>query len=309
MTETFSSAQSTAAAAEVATGPGAALLKARRDQSLSLGDVSRQLKLSVRQVEAIERDDFSGLKNAVFIHGFIRNYAKLLHLDPDPLIQAADLKLAPPALPVPDQREPDDLPLVRVKVRKNWAWSAVAVLVIAILALSAYIGRGRHSEPVSNISSASPASVAAEKMSGPDVKAAANVEPVQAPPEPEPEPKPKPAVPPKVAVKAESKPKLVAKTETQPAADAVAPVAAGAAAARVTVRMIFDEQSWVEIKDGTGKSIFGQLNAAGSRRSVSGEPPLSIVVGHAAGVRMFRDDRALDLAPHTQVDVARLTLN
>ncbi len=303
MTETFSSAQSTAAAAEVATGPGAALLKARRDQSLSLGDVSRQLKLSVRQVEAIERDDFSGLKNAVFIHGFIRNYAKLLHLDPDPLIQAADLKLAPPALPAPDQREPDDLPLVRVKFRKSWAWSAVAVFVIGVLALSAYIGRGRHSEPVSTDSSASPASVAAEKMSSPDVQSAANVEPVQAPPEP------KPDVPPKVAVKAESKPKLVAKTESQPAADAVAPAASGAAAVRVTVRMIFDEESWVEIKDGTGKSIFGQLNAAGSRRSVSGEPPLSIVVGHAAGVRMFRDDRALDLAPHTQVDVARLTLN
>ncbi len=302
MTETFSSAQSTAAAAEVATGPGAALLKARRDQSLSLGDVSRQLKLSVRQVEAIERDDFSGLKNAVFIHGFIRNYAKLLHLDPDPLIQAADLRLAPPALPAPDQREPDDLPLVRVKFRKSWAWSAVAVLVIGALALSAYIGRGRHSEPLPNDSSASPASVAAENISGPDVQSAADVEPVQAPPEP------KPDVPPKVAVKAESKPKLVAKTESQPAADAVAPAATGAAAARVTVRMIFDEESWVEIKDGTGKSIFGQLNAAGSRRSVSGEPPLSIVVGHAAGVRMFRDDRALDLAPHTQVDVARLTL-
>ena len=303
MTETFSSAQSTAAAAEVATGPGAALLKARRDQSLSLGDVSRQLKLSVRQVEAIERDDFSGLKNAVFIHGFIRNYAKLLHLDPDPLIQAADLKLAPPALPAPDQREPDDLPLVRVKFRKSWALSAVTVFVIGALALSAYIGRGPHSEPVGNDSSATPASVAAEKMSGPDVQSAADVEPVQVPPEP------KPDVPPKVAVKAESKPKLVAKTESQPAADAVAPSASGAAAARVTVRMIFDEESWVEIKDGTGRSIFGQLNAAGSRRSVSGEPPLSIVVGHAAGVRMFRDDRALDLAPHTQVDVSRLTLN
>lgn len=305
MTETLASAQSTSAIVEAATGPGAALLKARRDQSLSLGDVSRQLKLSVRQVEAIERDDFSGLKNAVFIHGFIRNYAKLLHLDPDPLIQAADLKLAPPAQPAPDQREPDDLPLARVKIGKSWAWSAVAVLGIGVLALSAYLGRGRHSESVSTASSAAPASAAAEKMPGTDVQSAANVEPVQAP-------EPKPDVPPKVAVKAESKPKLVAKTESQPAADAVAPTApaaTGAAAARVTVRMIFDQESWVEIKDGTGNSIFGQLNAAGSRRSVSGEPPLSIVVGHAAGVRMFRDDRAINLAPHTLVDVARLTLN
>ena len=67
--------------------PGAALLKERRRQGLSLGDISRQLKLSVRQVEALERDDYSAYKGPVFIHGFIRNYAKLLGLDPEPLIR------------------------------------------------------------------------------------------------------------------------------------------------------------------------------------------------------------------------------
>ncbi len=299
MTESSASAQSTPPTVEAATGPGAALLKARRDQSLSLGDVSRQLKLSVRQVEAIERDDFSGLKNPVFIHGFIRNYAKLLHLDPDPLIQAADLKLAPPTQPAPDLREAEGLPLVRVKIRKSWFWSAVAVLLMAGLALSAYLGRGRHPDSVSGASSAAPDTAAVDKMLATDIQSPSNVEPVQ-------EPKPKADALQKVAVKAESKPKLVAKTESQPATDPVVP---GAAGGRVTVRMIFDQESWVEIKDGTGKSIFGQLNAAGSRRSVSGEPPLSVVVGHAAGVRLFRDDRTIDLAPHTLVDVARLTLD
>ncbi|HYN27305.1 MAG TPA: helix-turn-helix transcriptional regulator, partial [Burkholderiales bacterium] len=77
---------------------GAALLAERRRQGLSLGDVSRQLKLSVRQVEALERDDYSGFSGAVFVHGFIRNYAKLLNLGPDPLIRAADQILNPPAL-------------------------------------------------------------------------------------------------------------------------------------------------------------------------------------------------------------------
>jgi cytoskeleton protein RodZ len=78
--------------------------------------------------------------------------------------------------------------------------------------------------------------------------------------------------------------------------------------ARVTVRMIFEQASWVEIKDRNGNAVFGQLNPAGSRRSASGEPPLSIVVGNAAGVRLFRGEKAIDLAPHTRVDVARLTL-
>ncbi|MEO8164520.1 MAG: DUF4115 domain-containing protein, partial [Betaproteobacteria bacterium] len=58
----------------------------------------------------------------------------------------------------------------------------------------------------------------------------------------------------------------------------------------------------------SGNTIFGQLNAAGSRRSVSGEPPLSVVVGNAAGVQLFRGDKGIDLSPYTRVDVARLTL-
>jgi cytoskeleton protein RodZ len=72
--------------------------------------------------------------------------------------------------------------------------------------------------------------------------------------------------------------------------------------------MVFEQDSWVEIKDRNGNTIFGQLNPAGSRRSASGEPPLSVVVGNAAGVRLFQGDKSIDLAPHTRVDVARLTL-
>ena len=41
--------------------PGAQLLAERRAQGLSLGDVARQLKLSVRQVEALERDEYAAL--------------------------------------------------------------------------------------------------------------------------------------------------------------------------------------------------------------------------------------------------------
>ena len=77
---------------------------------------------------------------------------------------------------------------------------------------------------------------------------------------------------------------------------------------RATLRMVFDQESWVEIKDRNGNTIFGQLNPAGSRRSVSGEPPFDVVVGNAAGVRLTYKDENVDLSAHTQVDVARLTL-
>jgi len=35
---------------------------------------------------------------------------------------------------------------------------------------------------------------------------------------------------------------------------------------------------------------------------------LSLVVGNAAGVRLLYNEQPVDLAPHTKIDVARLTL-
>jgi len=64
-------------------GPGARLSTARVAQGLSLGDVARQLKLSVRQVEALERDDYDAFPSHVFVRGFLRNYTKLLRIDLD----------------------------------------------------------------------------------------------------------------------------------------------------------------------------------------------------------------------------------
>ncbi|MGH8632043.1 MAG: DUF4115 domain-containing protein, partial [Burkholderiales bacterium] len=108
--------------------------------------------------------------------------------------------------------------------------------------------------------------------------------------------------------------KLSAAAPQRPVVEEPAPAEETQAAAgepiRVgVVRMIFEQESWVEIKDRAGNTIFGQLNPAGSRRRASGETPLSIVIGNAAGVRLTYNDEEVDLAPHTRVDVARLTLD
>ena len=98
-----------------------------------------------------------------------------------------------------------------------------------------------------------------------------------------------------------------------PAQPAAAPVVAAPAVIErgpndQTVRMMFTRESWVEVRDGRGRVVFSQLNAAGTSQAVSAAPPLRLVVGNASGVRLLHNDRLIDLAPHTQVDVARLTL-
>jgi cytoskeleton protein RodZ len=100
------------------------------------------------------------------------------------------------------------------------------------------------------------------------------------------------------------------------AAPAPAPPAAGTQQPRERiphpddreVRFVFNDESWVEVRDRNDQTIFAQLNRAGTTRRVIGLPPLHVVVGNSQGVRMTYDGRDIDLARHTKIDVARLTL-
>ena len=73
---------------------GGALKQAREDQQLTLDNVANQLRLSIRQVEALEADNFSELPEVTIIKGFIRNYAKLLKIPAEPLV-AAFIQIVP----------------------------------------------------------------------------------------------------------------------------------------------------------------------------------------------------------------------
>ena len=44
--------------------------------------------------------------------------------------------------------------------------------------------------------------------------------------------------------------------------------------------------SWAEVTDGSGRRLFEGLNAPDSARTVSGTPPLRVVIGNAPGVRV-----------------------
>ena len=303
-------------------GSGAALLAERRRQNLSLGDVSRQLKLSVRQVEALERDDFSGYQGPVFVHGFIRNYAKLLALDPVPLIRAADRLLNPAPVQVEAGPVPARVSDAPRGGKSMWPFVAGTVVVVLVAGLM-FMNRGGNEpeEPqVPKLSAGEQLAAvpATNEKRQPDARPADKRiagKPVVDKPVAE-----KPVTEKSSAEKPAPKKQVEERGAAEKRVEASAPASqenlprpitrseAMETGPRMRIRMIFDQDSWVEIKDRSGNTVFGQLNAAGTRRSASGEPPLSIVVGNAAGVRLFKGDKSIDLAPHTRVDVARLTI-
>lgn len=73
---------------------GELLLAARTAKKLSQEDVSNSLRFSVKQINALENNAFDLLPEAVITRGFIRNYARLLEIDAEPLLASYRVSVA-----------------------------------------------------------------------------------------------------------------------------------------------------------------------------------------------------------------------
>jgi cytoskeleton protein RodZ len=74
---------------------GETLRRERLRKALSLEQISRETKVSVRLLEAIERDQFELLPGGVFAKNFVRQYARFLGLDGEELAAEVDKAVNP----------------------------------------------------------------------------------------------------------------------------------------------------------------------------------------------------------------------
>jgi len=73
------------------------------------------------------------------------------------------------------------------------------------------------------------------------------------------------------------------------------------------LRFLFSDDCWVEIEDGQGDSIYGDLNRAGDELVVRGIAPFEVLFGKAPAVTLEYNGEPIDLGPHTtSVDTAKL---
>lgn len=70
--------------------PGAALKQERNRKGLSLAEMAQSLKITERYVQALEENAFDDLPQLAFVRGYIRNYARLLEMDAEAVIQGFD---------------------------------------------------------------------------------------------------------------------------------------------------------------------------------------------------------------------------
>lgn len=275
---------------------GQLLREAREAQGLAVEAAAARLRLMHRQVEAMEADDFETLGRPVFARGFVRNYARLLGLDPESLLSRME---GPPTEPVTVRRAEPPLP-------RSWLSSPWLILLLFGLLLAVAVPVGLYWWLNSGEDELLSQMPTAEK-----------VEPV-----PLALPAPTPAVPAAepVVAPAPAEASAEAQPEVPASAPAPAPVATpvqdeSAAPAAPTdgavggvLNFEFAGDAWVEIRDGGGRMLHRQLNPAGSRIEVRGQPPFRVLVGNASQARMTYNGRPIDLKPFIDVTVARFTL-
>ncbi|MFA6971767.1 MAG: RodZ domain-containing protein [Gallionella sp.] len=274
-----------AAASDDATRPSVgALLRAGRERlGLSIEDVVTKIKLAPRQIVALEADDFQALPETTFLRGFVRSYAKLLQLEVQPLLDALP---GAKVTPLPAEQIHVDAPFPTEKTARRQNLNLlIAALVVALGIAGFAVWQSYAPHPVVQAMDAA-SDVAetslllpeqAEILDGSGVLEAGV---------------PESAVP------------VVA--SAVPVVQAASMVTATAS----TLRLVFDKESWAEIKDQSGKTLTRQVNQAGSELRVEGVAPFTLVIGHAAAVHLYYREKPVDLTSYINAasDVARMTL-
>ena len=321
---------------------GAQLRAARESAGMTIDAVAQQLKLAPRQVKAIEDGDFKELPGRTFIRGFVRNYARLVHLDPERVVSALPGGASAPALEAPalspTAHTMGELPTTE-RARTPWARWAIPGVLAAIVAVAAVyewmrppgeshfaaIAPAPHStaQKEAATQAAAPSAAAPSPPSTPEgastplpnpvianVPAADSAQPksdssAAAAPAPSVAATVSPAAP--EARRATAAPS--AATAAMQPAPASTPSSAGAApVAGQTIVVAFRNNSWTEIRDREGRVLITGLNRAGTALTVTGAPPFTITIGNANDVTLRYKGERVDLAPYTQKNVARLTL-
>lgn len=272
-----SSVAEPSAPAQGADNPGAVLRHAREAQGLSIDDVAEILRYSPRQIEFIEADAYDRLPGATAARGFVRGYAKLLKIDPAPLLTALDSDVPKQ---VTDIRAPsnigsasDDAEADAVSLRSL----AIVALIVLVLAAAIYWLTQTDESNINQTAQSEVPSTIVEPVT------ATNAAPV---------------------VGADSTTPTPGENAQSPGSSA----ADGQASAAPELVLEFDDLSWVEVRDASQSVILVGEFSKGARQVLTGNRPFHLWIGRASAVRASYRGAPLDLKISSREDVARLTI-
>lgn len=261
-----------------ATTAGALLRQARENAGIHLGMLSVALKVPVRNLTALEADQYNALSGPVFVRALANSVCRHLKIDSSPI-----LALLPPAShrlelmhPGLGSSQSESLgSLGRRHILANRQFLILALAMVFLIALVAWLP----SWPGSSIQ----ADLAVTEVK-PDLASSGTT--------------------------VTSVISVPATTTALPQDAAKANVVQMAMPSKTDGRAIDlvikgKSDAWVEVKNSAGALVFNQLVKTGETHHIQSEMVLSVVVGFAEGVEVEVRGKAFDLTPFNRGSVAR----
>lgn len=268
---------------------GGLLKAARQAAGLHLAILSVSLKVPVRQLEALEANVFPNDPSLVFSRALAASVCRHLRIDPGPILALIPVPDSP--LPVgPGLRQPytpggqgGHLRRTRFTLTNRSGWLALAMtalIVVLIWGPGTFLWQSGWSQPAKS-----------PEVSGGSVGLVTDA----------------------VAL-GESTPSgiTVPGTLLNPAATVLptvvlpaSPPVSGTVTPPPELLFIAQSTSWIEVREANQRVLWTGVLNAGDTQRLNAARALSVVVGRADAIQVSFKGQPLDLAPYTQVNVAR----
>lgn len=303
---------------------GTLLRQAREAAGLSLAGLAAALKVPAPKLEALEADDYAAFQDHVFMRALAQSVCRTLRMDSATvlaLLPRTQLKsLADDRGSINATFKERSFKATGTSLGRENGSRKVAIIVLLLLAAAAAVyflpkHEGDAEEPQAGASDAAalvqPAGTVSEPVAAQEPIAPAATTPVDVPAASAPASAsasaPATSAPAAAAVPAPAS----TTTPAAPAADAPAEGAAATSAATAAqtpggvLVMKANAQSWVQVKDSSGRVVLQKTLAAGESIGAEGALPLSVIIGNASGTEVRVRGELLEVAKTTRDNVAR----
>jgi cytoskeleton protein RodZ len=326
-------------AATTAKGPGTMLREAREARRITLEEAAKKLHLSVKQIAALEQDDYKTLPGSTYVRGYLRSYSQLLGLPADRVLETYNKLVAPPEPIAP----PVSTPPPQVTSSDHMVKAATVLVSVLVISLAIVWWRGQGDEspaqaekPVASLDQplapeSSGRDGVAERYAPPIVgngtttapSATGVTENVLAPrtdarPDVTAVEKSKTAQIQPASGQAAISGMILNVSPTDPSKPPARTDRALARAKQETAQMLgaprsrlvlyAAQESWADIRDAKENKLLYETVPAGRSLSIEGLAPFSVFIGNADGVKLEFNGKAFDINQHKRGQVARFTL-
>ncbi|MFV1992768.1 MAG: helix-turn-helix domain-containing protein [Acidiferrobacterales bacterium] len=318
--------------------PGLSLARARQEKGFAVDEVAARLHLSAVQIQSLEENEYDSLPEATYVKGYIKNYAKLLELDPAPLIAAYIERVSP--------KKNDTIETVAVSQQKlstsddlKVMYTIIGIVVLVIAIVGIWIGTQGYNEKASGQAETTEttAEAASDDLFGPQLEAQTDEgsgldseaendiadTSLQAQEQPEPQYPAAPKQPETISaitpVTKTSQPAISTKAKKESAPDnnqAARRIATDNKKTEIPVESVrldeivlfFEENSWVDVRDTNDKKLLYKTIDEGRVVTIKGIAPFKIFLGNADGVKLSYNGKQVNFDKYKRGLIARFTV-